>query len=68
MYGLDSEHLRTGGQMLIKGEGELGAALSSSKFRPAGPAATLETLQADAKRFHAARGQSAVLNEAAAQL
>lgn len=68
MYGLDSEHLRRGGQMLIQGEGELGAALFEASTGAAGIKAMLATLSADAKRYYAPRGQSPVLNDAAREL
>jgi uncharacterized protein YhaN len=64
MYGLDSEHLRTGGQLLVSGEGELGAALFEASTGASGIKGMLETLQADAKKYFAPRGQSTVLNEA----
>lgn len=68
MYGLDSEHLRRGGQMLIQGEGELGAALFEASTGAAGIQAMLATLSADAKRYYAPRGQSPALNDAAREL
>lgn len=68
MFGLDSAHLRAGGDMLIRGEGELGAALFEASTGSAGIKATLETLQTDAKQFFAPRGASTVLVEAARQL
>lgn len=64
MYGLDSAHLRSGGEQLIRGEGELGAALFEASTGSAGIKATLEALAADAKKFHTARGSSSVLAEA----
>ena len=68
MYGLDSSHLRAGGDMLIRGEGELGAALFEASTGSAGIKAILETLQADARKYFAPRGTSTVLVEAARQL
>ena len=68
MYGLDSEHLRRGGQQLIQGEGELGAALFEASTGAAGIRALLTTLQTDAKKLFAVRAQSPLLNEAARQL
>lgn len=64
MYGLDSAHLRAGGDQLIRGEGELGAALFEASTGSAGIKATLEALAADAKKFHTARGSNSVLAEA----
>ncbi|MHB1201420.1 MAG: ATP-binding protein, partial [Polaromonas sp.] len=68
MYGLDSQHLRSGGQMLIHGEGELGAALFEASTGTADIKTMLETLQADARKYFTPRGQSTVLNEATRQL
>ena len=68
MYGLDSQHLRSGGRMLIHGEGELGAALFEASTGTSDIKTMLETLQADAKKYFTPRGQSTVLNEAARQL
>jgi len=68
MYGLDSSHLRKGGQMLIQGEGELGAALFEASTGSAGIKAMLQTLQNDAKKFFVPKGQLPILNEAARQL
>jgi len=68
MYGLDSSHLRKGGQMLIQGEGELGAALFEASTGSAGIKLMLQTLQADAKKYFTPKGQFPILNEAARQL
>ena len=68
MYGLDSQHLRKGGQMLVQGEGELGAALFEASTGAAGIKQMLQTLQADARHYFVPRGQLPVLNEAARQL
>lgn len=68
MHGLDSAHLRRGGQLLIQGEGELGAALFEASTGSAGIRQMLETLQLDAKKFFAPRGQLPILNESARQL
>jgi uncharacterized protein YhaN len=68
MYGLDSEHLRAGGDMLIRGEGELGAALFEASTGSAGIKEVLEALQTDAKKYFAPRGTTTVLVEAARQL
>lgn len=68
MYGLDSEHLQAGGEMLIQGEGELGAALFEASTGSAGIKAVLEALQTDAKKYFAPRGTTTVLVEAARQL
>lgn len=68
MYGLNSEHLRKGGQMLIQGEGELGAALFEASTGSAGIKQMLQALQADAKKFFIPKGQLPLLNEAARQI
>lgn len=68
LYALDAERLRKGGQQLIQGEGELGAALFEASTGTAGIQAMLATLANDAKRYYAPRGQTMVLNEAAQQL
>ena len=68
MYGLNSAHLREGGQQLISGTGELGAALFEASTGTAGIKTLLANLQDKAKTFYASRSQSAVLNESARQL
>lgn len=68
MYGLNSAHLREGGQLLMKGEGELGAALFEASTGSAGIKRMLETLQLDAKKYFTPRGHLPILNEAARQL
>jgi len=68
MYGLDSQHLRKGGQMLVQGEGELGAALFEASTGAAGIKQMLQTLQEDAKKYFNPRSKAPVLNEALRQL
>ena len=68
MYGLNSLHLRKGGQMLIQGEGELGAALFEASTGSAGIKLMLQTLQLDAKKYFVPKGQLPILNEAARQI
>ena len=68
MYGLNSAHLREGGQLLIRGEGELGAALFEASTGSAGIKALQGLLEADAKRYFLARGRNALLNQAADEL
>ncbi len=68
MYGLDSERLRRGGRQLIQGEGDLGAALFEASTGSANIKAMVATLQADAKKYFAPRGQTMLLNEAARHL
>jgi len=68
MYGLNSSRLRSGGQLLMEGDGELGAALFAASTGSASIKLMLETLQTDAKKYYTPRGQTPVLNEAARQL
>ncbi|MDB5870396.1 MAG: hypothetical protein JWP96_2728, partial [Polaromonas sp.] len=68
MYGLDSGHLRKGGQLLVQGEGELGAALFEASTGSAGIKQMLQTLQEDAKKYFNPRSKAPVLNEALRQL
>jgi len=68
MYGLHSAHLREGGQQLIQGSGELGAALFEASTGAAGIKTLLTSLQDKAKTYYAPRSQSAQLNEATKQL
>lgn len=68
MYGLNSQHLRKGGQMLIHGEGELGAALFEASTGSAGIKQMLQTLEADAKKYFNTRSKAPILNDALRQL
>ena len=68
MYGLNSQHLRKGGQMLVQGEGEMSAALFETSTGAAGIRQMLETLQADARQYFVPKGQLPVFSEAARQL
>lgn len=68
MYGLDSQHLRGGGDALIRGEGELGAAMFEASTGSAGIKAILETLQNDTKKYFAPKSTTSVLIEATRQL
>lgn len=68
LYGLDAKRLREGGQLLIQGEGELGAALFEASTGTAGIQAMLATLANDAKHYYAVGGKNMLLNEAARQL
>ena len=68
MYGLNSQHLRKGGQMLIQGEGELGAALFEASTGSAGIKQMLQTLEADAKKYFNTRSKAPILNDALRQL
>ena len=68
MYGLNSQHLRKGGQLLIQGEGELGAALFEASTGSAGIKQMLQTLEADAKKYFNTRSKTPILNDALRQL
>ncbi len=70
MFGLNHARLRAGGDLLLKGEGELGSALFEASAGTRGIAAILAGLDADAKAFFNPHGraQSAVINEARRQL
>ena len=68
MYGLNSAHLRKGGQLLMQGEGELGAALFEASTGSAGIKQMLKTLDDDAKKYFNLRSKVPILNEAARQL
>ncbi len=66
MFGLDHARLREGGNLLLKGEGELGAALFEASAGTRGIAMLRETLDADAKKLFNPHGRSttATINEA----
>lgn len=68
MYGLDSARLREGGRQLIRGEGELGAALFEASTGAAGIKALLGSLDTDARRYFAPRARNTVLNNATEEL
>jgi len=70
MFGLNHERLRAGGDLLLKGEGDLGSALFEASAGTRGIAATLTALDADAKKIFNPHGraQSATINEARRQL
>lgn len=68
MYGLNSAHLREGGQQLIRGEGELGAALFEASTGSAGIKALQTLLDTEARRYFMPRGRNALLNQAADEL
>ena len=70
MFGLNHARLRAGGDLLLKGEGELGSALFEASAGTRGIAAILASLDADAKAFFNPHGraQSAIINEARRQL
>jgi uncharacterized protein YhaN len=70
MFGLNHERLRAGGDLLLKGEGELGSTLFEASAGTRGIAAILAGLESDAKNFYNPHGQakSAIINEARRQL
>ena len=70
MFGLNHERLREGGELLLKGEGELGSALFEASAGTRGIAAILASLDEDAKKLFNPHGhaQKATINEARRQL
>ena len=70
MFGLNHARLRSGGDLLLKGEGELGSALFEASAGTRGITALLAALDADAKQLYNPHGrsQNAKINEARQQL
>ncbi len=70
MFGLNHARLRAGGDLLLKGEGELGSALFEASAGTRGIAAILTGLDDDAKKIFNPHGraQNATINEARRQL
>lgn len=70
MFGLNHARLRAGGDLLLKGEGELGSTLFEASAGTRGIAAILAGLETDAKSLYNPHGraQSAIINEARRQL
>jgi len=70
MFGLNHARLRAGGDLLLKGEGELGSALFEASAGTRGIAAILTALDEDAKALFNPHGraQNATINEARRQL
>ncbi len=64
MFGLNHARLREGGDRLVKGEGELGAALFEASSGSRGISAILTSLDDDAKALFSPRSKNAVINEA----
>ena len=66
MFGLDHHRLREGGQALLKGEGDVGAALFEASAGVRSIPQILERLDASARKFFmpGARGKNARINEA----
>ena len=70
MFGLNHARLREGGTLLLKGEGELGAALFEASAGTRGIAALLGQLDADAKKLYNPHGGAlnATINQASRQI
>ncbi|MBC2732469.1 YhaN family protein [Thiobacillus sp.] len=70
MFGLNHVRLRAGGDLLLKGEGELGSTLFEASAGTRGIAAILAGLETDAKSLYNPHGraQSSIINEARRQL
>ncbi len=70
MFGLNHLRLRAGGDLLLRGEGELGSALFEASVGTRGIAAILTALDEDAKGLFNPHGraQNATINEARRQL
>jgi DNA repair protein SbcC/Rad50 len=66
MFGLDHERLRKGGELLLEGHGELGAALFEASAGTQGIAKLLAALDEDAKKYYNPHGRTttATINEA----
>ncbi|MBI1890208.1 MAG: AAA family ATPase [Burkholderiales bacterium] len=66
MFGLDHTRLREGGIELVKGEGQIGAALFEASAGIRSIRSILENLEGAARKFHVpgARGKSGRINEA----
>ena len=70
MFGLNHARLREGGQVLLSGEGDLGATLFEASAGTSGIGNLLAALEVDAKKLYSPHGraQNAVINEARRQL
>lgn len=70
MFGLNHPRLRAGGDLLLKGEGELGSALFEASAGTRGITAILTALDDDARKIFNPHGraQNATINEARRQL
>ncbi|WP_295453631.1 YhaN family protein [uncultured Thiodictyon sp.] len=67
MFGLNHQRLRDGGDRLLKGEGELGAALFEASAGTRDIKAVLARLEADAKDYYSPRAVNATINDARRQ-
>lgn len=68
MFCLNHERLRQGGRDLIEGRGELGAALFAASAGSQSVRQLLDTLDAEARRYHAPRASQSVMAQARAEL
>lgn len=67
MFGLDHARLRAGGEALLAGEGEIGAALFEASAGVRSIPGILDKLDAVARTYYVARGKTAKINEAVRQ-
>ncbi|MBS0169030.1 MAG: AAA family ATPase [Nitrospira sp.] len=70
MFGLNHARLREGGEVLLRGEGDVGSALFEASAGTSGIAGLLDSLEVDAKKLYSSHGrtQNAVINEARRRL
>ncbi|MDX8405247.1 MAG: AAA family ATPase [Mariprofundus sp.] len=68
MFGLNHQRLRTGGNLLLKGEGELGATLFDASTGTRGINDILAELESEAKKYFSPRGSTSVINAAKKEL
>jgi len=68
IFGLNHQRLRSGGNLLLKGQGELGSALFEASAGTRGMREILSELEAEAKRYYSPRASSAVINAAKKEL
>lgn len=67
MFGLDHQRLREGAEALLKGEGEIGAALFEASAGVRSIPRLLDKLDSTARNFYVARGSSGKINVALRQ-
>lgn len=68
MFGLNHQRLRAGGSLLLKGEGELGAALFEASAGTRGISEILSELESEAKKYFSPRGSTSMVNVAKKEL
>lgn len=68
MFGLNHQRLRAGGNLLLKGEGELGSALFEASAGTRGISDILAELETESKKYFSPRASSAVINAAKKEL